>query len=133
MAVPLFRGKPYVTRFTVSPALTIPAENATLTGINVGVKYSFITGNSVIIRGFFDSTSGFEAIVDSYDPDTGLMDLIEITNVKGFTSAVGSFLMTLAGQRGSKIFYGSADPPPDTFGRTDDIYISGVTGKVYYK
>ena len=127
-----------MAKFTISPAISAPNENDTMT-INIGVKYSFTSGNSVIVSGFYNSTSRFEAVVDSYDSSTGDMTLIEITNIQGFKDIgnspiqIGLFNITLAGQRGSKILHGTADPNTLTVGRTGDTYINDITGEVYYK
>lgn len=130
MAVPLFRGKPYTTSFTVSPAI-LPNENDTLT-FNIGKKYSFTPGNSVIISGTLATSSRFEAIVDVYDPLTGDMTVTEITNIKNFTTAIAPLTITLTGERGSKILANSG-APSNTNGRSGDMYIDTATGEVYIK
>jgi hypothetical protein len=131
MAVPLFRGKPYMTKFTISPGIPKPSENDEL-DINIGPKYSFTAGSSVIVSGFYDGSSRFEAIVDSYDASTGDMHLSLITNIQGFATSVGIFNITLTGQRGSRIVHGNG-PPSATDGRPGDTYIDDSTGQIYYK
>lgn len=130
MATPLTRGKPYFARFThIFP--TIPVENDTFSNINIGSKYSFTGGNSVIIKSQFTS-SRFEAVVDSYDSSTGVMSISEITNILGDLSGIGIWTITLAGQRGSKITSGSGVPVV-LVGRPGDMYIDTDTGQIYLK
>lgn len=133
MAVPLNRGKPYYALFTASPGIT-PVENDTIT-TTIGAKYSFAPGNSVIISGQLNTLMRFEAIVSSYNASTGSITLSEITNIK--TGGGGSWpqsllVITLAGERGSKITSGNG-LPDSNLGRIGDMYIDSTTGNVYIK
>lgn len=126
MATPLLRGKPYMALVTLPNS---PVENETMI-INVGSKYSFTEGNSVIIAGRYNTGFHFEAIVGSYVADTGVMTLDEITNIVGTYTQLCT--VTLAGQRGSKIIGGNG-APNDTSGRPGDLYIDKITGEIYLK
>lgn len=133
MAIPLSRGKPYYSIF--SAVSLSPAENGSVT-INIGAKYSFAPGNTVIVTRSLNPLLRFEAIVSSYDQSTGSMDLSEITNVKagggGSWPNSGQFVITLSGERGSRITSGSGQPSSSS-GRQGDMYIDTVTGEVYIK
>jgi hypothetical protein len=128
MAIPLSRGKPYMTLVTL-PNVSAPVENDILS-FNIGPKYSFTAGNSVIIAGRFNMTFRFEAIVDEYNATTGAMTIVNITNIVGTYTQVCT--ITLAGQRGSKIVGGSGVPSVSV-GRSGDMYIDTTTGEVYLK
>lgn len=132
MAVPLTRGKPYYATFS---ATLSPTENGTVT-TNVGKKYSFSPGNTVIISRDVNSLLRFEGIVDSYDSSTGSMSIKEITNIKtgggGTWPQTGTFNISLGGQRGSLISSGTG-APSSSIGRSGDMYIDSTTGQVYIK
>lgn len=131
MAAPLFRGKPYFAVFTHTFSSN-PEENGTVT-LTIGSKYSFTTGNSVIIAPRLTDTHRFEAIVTSYDSSTGVIQLSELTNIRGSSfSTIGLWTITLAGERGSKITYGSGIPNSN-IGRVGDTYIDTITGEMYVK
>lgn len=130
MAIPISRGKPYYAKFTAS---LNPTENGTITsGLNIGSKYSFASGNSVIISGQFISSTRFEAIVTNYDSSTGDMTLESITNLSGTFTPSMLLQITLTGQRGSKIVAASGTPSVNT-GRSGDMYVNSTTGEVFIK
>lgn len=132
MATPLTRGKPYYATFS---ATLSPTENGTVT-VNVGKKYSFSPGNTVIISRTVNSLLTFEGIVSSYDPSTGDMLITEVTNIKsgggGSWPQTGTFNISLGGQRGSLIRSGNGVPSSNS-GRPGDMYIDATTGQVYIK
>lgn len=130
MAIPLSRGKPYMTKVTL-PNNTAPVENDILS-FNIGPKYSFTAGNSVIIAGQFNTSFRFEAVVTSYSSTTGAMVIANITNITEPLSYTKICTITLAGQRGSKIIGGNG-APTTTSGRSGDMYIDTTTGEVYLK
>jgi hypothetical protein len=127
MAVPLTRGKPYYAKFTASLS---PTENAELS-FTIPQKYSFATGNSVIVSGQFALGIRFEGIVKSYNED-GLIVLESITNIKGTFQNNMALQITLAGERGSKIMAANGTPV-ESQGRPGDLYINSATGEVYIK
>lgn len=135
MPTPLTRGRPYYATFSATDLA--PIENGTLS-INIGSKYSFIPGNTVIIYNSINALLRFEAIVQSYDMGSGDMELYQITNIKqgagGSWPQMGSktYVISLAGQRGS-IISSSTGAPSSTSGRVGDMYIDSTTGSVYIK
>lgn len=133
MPIPLTRGKPYYAMFSATSLL--PEENGTFS-TNIGPKYSFAPGNTVIVTRSINALLRFEAVVSTYDSSTGDIELYDITNIKssiyGNWPATGDFIMTLAGERGSKITSGT-DAPDTVVGREGDMYINTSTGEVYIK
>lgn len=132
MPVPLSRGKPYYSIFSASLS---PVENNSVSA-NIGSKYSFAPGNTVIITRTMNSFLKFEGIVNSYDSSTGDITIDQITNIKsgggGSWPSTGQFVITLGGERGSKITAGGS-APSSTSGREGDMYINTSTGEVYIK
>lgn len=132
MATPLTRGKPYYATFS---ATLSPTENGTIT-INIGKKYSFSPGNTVIVSRSVNSLLTFEGLVGSYNSGTGDMTITDITNIKsgggGSWPQIGSFNISLGGQRGSLISGGNGAPSTQV-GRLGDMYIDSTTGNVYIK
>jgi hypothetical protein len=127
MATLLTRGKPYYVKFNAT--LPTPTEGGTLS-IDIGQKYSFTEGNTVIVSAQFNSAIRFEAIVTSYTSNTIVLE--DITNIMGNFASTTLFQMSLAGERGSKIRYGTG-APGSLVGRSGDMYIDSTTGEVYIK
>jgi hypothetical protein len=131
MATLLTRGKPYYVKFTTPSSLS-PTEGGTISNINIGEKYSFTAGNTVIVSGQFNSAIRFEAVVTAYT--SNLISLGDITNITGFPTSNQLYQMTLAGERGSKIRASAGNPNTlNIAGRSGDLYIDSTTGEVYIK
>lgn len=125
----------YYSEFPISFS-QIPNENDSINYLNVGTGLAYTPNESVILTNLIDSSTRFEAIVNSYNIATGLISLMYITNVLGTSYTVSSnFSINLAGQRGSK-WYAYPSGPTGTYastGRIGDYYIDENTGYVYVR
>ena len=129
MPTPAFRlrGDQYLKTFSAN--LT-PTENGTITGINIGTNLAYSAGNSILI--LTSATNKFEAIVTSYTPSTGLMDITEITNIRGSTFGSQIYQINLSGERGTNWYSGTTGPTGGA-GRIGDFWINIATGELYQK
>ena len=127
---PLFRGNPFTINFAYD--FGSPTENASYTGISVGKKLGYNPGNSALIINSGFPTNRFEAIVTFYDKNTGLMNINQVTNIRGSTFGLTGFTISLAGERGGNLYSGSGTPGSSQ-GRVGDWYMNTVSGDLYIK
>ena len=130
MPTPAFKLRPYLTDFT---ATILPSENATISGLTIGPKLSYISGNSVLIVNTQYPSNRFEAIVTSYDQNTGVLAIEQVTNIRGMSfGGPKVYTINICGERGTAIFTGSTIPS-STAGRSGDIYINTSSGDMLIK
>lgn len=130
MAAPAFRLRPYKISFI---ATLNPSENQTILNLNIGSKLLYTAGNSVLIINETESDNKFEAIVTSYNIDTGFINLEQITNIHGSNfGGPKKYTINLCGERGSTILTGTG-VPSSSVGRLGDIFIDLSSGNLLIK
>lgn len=130
MPTPAFKLRPYLSDFT---AVLVPSENATISGLNIGPKLSYISGNSVLIVNTQYPSNRFEAIVTTYDQTTGILAIEQVTNIRGMSfGGPKLYTINVCGERGTNILTGSGIPS-STIGRPGDIYINTNSGDMLIK
>ena len=117
-----------------SANVATPTENGKITiSQSYGLRFlAYTPGQSVRVSKAADSTTYFEAIVESYDASSAQIVLSDITSVNGSTWGASNYTINLVGERGSKITHGNGAPDSNS-GRPGDMYIDDLTGDVYMK
>lgn len=122
-------GDNYYTN-TTSAITPTPTEGGSQV-LTVATNLSYITGNSVIVVDSSDNSKSFEARVGTYNPITGSMTLVGITNLKGgppWNNAIYDVnLDGIDGPTGSTGLQGETGPTGST-GPTGETGPTGSTG-----
>ena len=133
MPTPNFRIKADIYQTTFTGNISKPAEDTTLGPLTIPAKLGYTAGQSVLITNVIYPVTRFEAIITSYNPSIGTLNLEQTTNVKGTNYGNGiTWGINLTGERGTNIYSGTS-VPESTKGRPGDLYLNTTNGELFQK